>query len=952
VPCHFFRIAVATLALGWASASSALAAADGDFEFFEKRVRPILAEHCLGCHGAEKQKSGLRLDGRDSMLRGGDSGPALVPGDAGASLLIQKITAADPAERMPPSGEGKALAEAEIATLKQWIASGAAAPSGEARIAGMTAEEAARWWSLQPLAKVEGAPAVSGTSTNPIDTFIAAKLAAAGLEPAPAASKRELLRRAHYDLTGLPPTMAQILEFERDESPDAFEKVVERLLGSAQYGEHWGRHWLDIARYADSNDARGFGGGGDISEAWRYRDWVVGAFNRDLPYNEFIRQQVAGDLIASEPGRDFDPGLWVATGLYAIGNWGNGDADKEKLHTDIVDDQIDVTGRAFLGMTLACARCHDHKFDPITTRDYYAMAGIFFSSRILDKFADKTAGETPMRVSLLPPEEREERKRVAARVGEIDKMLSGTLRPMGAVRPKIADMEGLVGWHVEGADNPSLAINTRTSAVSFSTIKLPARTIALHPGPVIPASVVWKAPFDGMFQAEGTLEDVDPNCGDGIAWKLSKAGEVVAKGDLANGGKTALEPKEIRLKQGEVVTLAILPKGEYTCDSTAVVFRMTAASGQRWDLTEALVNGAGQGHAGVWWVCGGEGAGLSTDVPELAGLQRERDELAAKLTPPPECHGLSEGGIAGSPYEGTHDSKIHIRGRYDRLGELVPRGVPTFLKIGQPEVKEGSGRLQLAQWLTDPGNPLVARVLVNRVWQHHFGRPLAGTPNNFGKLGEPPTHPELLDWLARQFIEQGWSVKRLHQWIMSSGAYKRSSRASGAMARTDPDNLLLARQARARLSAEELRDSILAASGGLDLEAGGRSIRDLMSRRRTLYVTTIRSERSSYQALFDGADPTGIVDRRGESTVAPQALWLLNHPLVSQEAERLAGKIAAETQDVAGGIALMYERVLQRRPEAWEVEALSSRLAGGAGPEEWRSLCQVLLCSNELMYVD
>jgi len=951
VPCHILRLAFAALALGWAASISARAAADGDFEFFEKRVRPILAEHCFACHGPEKQKSGLRLDGRESLLKGGDSGPALAPGDAGASRIIQKITADDPADRMPPPGEGKALAEAEIAVLKQWIDSGAAAPSGEARIAGMTAEEAARWWSLQPLA---GAIPPVGTREgfqHPIDAFISSKLAEAGLEPAPAASKRELLRRAHYDLTGLPPTMGEILAFERDESPDAFGKVVEKLLASPQYGEQWGRHWLDIARYADSNDARGFGGGGDISEAWRYRDWVVEAFNRDLPYDEFIRQQVAGDLIASEPGRPFDPALWVATGLYAIGNWGNGDADKEKLHTDIVDDQIDVTGRAFLGMTLACARCHDHKFDPITTKDYYAMAGIFFSSRILDKFADKTAGETPMRVNLLPPHEREERKQVAARVAEIDKMLSGTLRPMEAVRPKVADMEGLIGWHVAGADNPSLAINTRTSAVSFSTIKLPARTVALHPGPVIPASIVWKAPFEGTFQAEGHLEDVDPNCGDGIAWKLSKAGEVVAKGELANGGKAALEPREIHVKQGEIVTLAILPKGEYTCDSTAVVFRMTAASGQRWDLTEALVNGAGQGHAGVWWVCGGEGAGLSSDVPELAGLQRERDGLAARLTPPPECHGLREGGITGSPYEGIHDARIHIRGRYDRLGEMAPRGVPTFLKITRPEIKEGSGRRQLAEWLVDPQNPLVARVMVNRVWQHHFGRPLAGTPNNFGKLGEPPTHPELLDWLARQFIEQGWSVKRLHQLILSSEAYKRTSRAGEALARIDPDNLLLARQARARLSAEELRDSILAASGGLDLQAGGRSIRDLMSRRRTLYVTTIRSERSSYQALFDGADPTGIVDRRGESTVAPQALWLLNHPLVNQEAERLAGKIAAETQDVAGGVALLYERVLQRRPEAWEVEALSARLADG-GAESWRALCQVLLCSNELMYVD
>jgi hypothetical protein len=715
-------------------------------EFFEKEVRPLLVEHCQKCHGDNKPKGGLRLTSRAAVLQGGDSGPAAVAGKPDSSLLIQAVRYND-TPQMPPR---RKLSDRQIAILTRWVQLGLPWPqrtgkaTTERNETFQITDEQRRFWSFQPL-KAVTPPAVRDTAwvKSAIDRSILAALEAKGLRPAKPADKRTLLRRATFDLTGLPPTPEEIEAFLRDNKPDAFARVVDRLLASPAYGERWGRHWLDLVRYTDSFDARGLGGEMDCAEAWRYRDWVVQAFNRDLPYDQFLTDQIAGDLVSSPGGINRD-GI-IATGFLALGNWGGGDADKEKLLTDIADDQVDVVSRTFLGLTMACARCHDHKFDPISTADYYALAGIFFSTHILANVGPKTNGPPMLRIPLLPSAEVE-------------------------------------------------------------------------------------------------------------AYKKAKK-------------------------------------------------------------------------------------------------------------PIPYANGAQEGGVPGSPHAGTHDVRIHIRGRYDRLGPLVPRRFPEILAgREQKPITNGSGRLDLARWLTRPDHPLTARVMVNRIWQHHFGEGIVRTPSNFGKLGQPPTHPELLDWLALQFVRSGWSIKQMHRLILSSATYQQSSEAmpplyppqnKGNKGEGDPDNLLFGRMNRRRLEAEALRDSLLAVSGRLDRTMGGPAVRDFAVPRRTLYLMTIRSDRSGFGPLFDAADPTAPVEKRTVSTVAPQALFLMNNPFVLAQAQALAKRILAASTNDRARLEYAYILLYGRPPTAEEVHiGLDFLHRAGESERGWVEYGQVLLCANEFSYVD
>jgi hypothetical protein len=635
-----------------------------------------------------------------------------------------------------------------------------------------------QFWAFQPV-RATPSPAVQDLewATKPLDRFILAKMEANGLRPALPADKRTLLRRVTFDLIGLPPTPSEIDAFLIDESPNAFAKVVDRLLASPHYGEKWGRHWLDVVRYCDSFDARILQGAGqvmDISEAWRYRDWVVNAFNSDLPYDQFIVQQIAGDLVPARPTAAYD-GI-IATGLLAIGNWGGGDADKEKLLTDIVDDQIDVVGRAFLGLTLACARCHDHKFDPLSQADYYGLAGIFFSTHILPNVGPKTDGPPMLRIPLAPKEQVEKRNQWQTRVTQLEKLL-----------------------------------------------KTPREK---------PATAGLLSPLSRVA--------------------LAKLGE------------------------------------------------------------------------------------------ELDALKK--NEPAAV----PMANGAQEGGVPGSPQAGIHDVRIHMRGNYDRLGDLAPRRFPAILAGDkQPPLKDGSGRLQLARWLASPDNPLTARVMVNRLWQNHFGEGIVRTPGNFGKLGERPTHPELLDWLAAEFIRSGWSIKAMHRLILLSATYQQASESPSESLRLDPDNRLFGRMNRRRLEAEEIRDSLLAVAGRLDETMGGPATRDFNSPRRTLYQMTVRSDRSTFRELFDAADSTAIVDKRITSTVAPQALFLLNHPFAVEQAKRLAARIQGEGGDERAKIERLYRLLYGRPPITEELEIGLAALTSG-----WEGYCQMLLCANEFICAD
>ncbi|MDB6024882.1 MAG: Protein of unknown function (DUF1553)/Protein of unknown function (DUF1549)/Planctomycete [Verrucomicrobiales bacterium] len=1092
-----------------------LGRAEEDFSFFETKIRPVLVEHCYKCHSAEaeKLKGKLRLDSKAGMLKGGESGAVIVPGKPEESLLIKAVRYTDKDLQMPPKDQK--LSEAQIADLITWVKMGAPDPRTESATVAATPqkpaydfEAAQKLWAFSP-PQDPPRPKVKrrGWVKSPIDQFVLAKLEEKGLSPAKPAEKRTLLRRVTFDLIGLPPTPEEIDAFLNDKSLGAFAKVVDRLLASPHYGERWARHWLDVVRYTDSLDSRIVGTEQDIIDAWRYRDWVVNAFNRDLPYDRFITEQVAGDLLPSPQPDGIDTNAIIATGMYAVGNWGNGDADKEKILTDIADDAVDVTGRAFLGLTLACARCHDHKFDPIPTADYYSLAGIFFSSHIIPKLTAKGAGEALLRIPLASKTEMEQRKQREARIAELEKQIEKTQdEQIAAVATRakteterylmaaweyqtdsskslsalaesqnlaepvlrrwisflgsenlgllsqplrnLLNIQGLNVWRMaSGAENPSVVANSTDQEIVYATIKLPAHHISMHPSPKDGVAAAWKSPVTGAVHIKGRVVDIDPNCGDGIEWSLVKLSgpkeTPLAKGSIPSGGMEQLAGKEsaisCQVQAGDYVQLNIFPKGAYECDTTMIELEVVEAEGQKrvWDINQDVASDLHSGNphsdrfgnADIWrfrdlavksltasaesgvgrWLEMAKGSNRVdlAEVKRVAAqmqkevldttvtngvymafavprgsfwaplrneeklftaeakntLQKDKAELSDLRSHPPAAllmaHGLQEGGVPESPHAGVHDVKIHVRGRYDRLGELVPRGFPRIIAGDhQTPFTEGSGRLQLAKWLGSPANPLTARVMMNRIWQHHFGEGIVRTPNNYGKLGTPPTHPELLDYLARRFVESGWSIKAMHRSILLSAVYQQSSVPERATLNTDPENKLLGRMPRQRLDAESLRDSLLAAAGRLDRSLGGAAIRDLNNDRRTLYLMTIRSDRSNYRAMFDGADSTAIVESRVVSTVAPQALFLLNHPFVIAQAKALAGRVTKFGKLNDGKkIEWLYQMLYGRLPVGEEVKigrAVLEMAHKEKQPVEtaWLEYCQTLLCANEFVYAD
>ena len=757
--------------------------AEESVEFFEKKIRPLLADRCEACHSAEKGTThgGLALDTHEGWRRGGESGTPIVPGRPDESLLIRAVRYDEDGPQMPPEEEGGKLSDSEIAALAEWVRRGASDPrTAEARTGGMTVQEARNWWSFQSVRAV-APPDVSKVQwpQNEIDQFVLAKLEARELSPAAAADKTKLIRRVTIDLTGLPPTVQEVSAFLRDGSLQAVETVVNRLLGSRTYGERWARHWLDVARYADYYDAdpRTRTKSCEITEAWRYRDWVVNALNNDLPFDQFIIHQIAGDLLLSPAGEAIYSDGLIATTFLSNGVWDRGDADKDKIISDMVDDNIDTIGKAFLGLTLGCARCHDHKFDPISTEDYYSLAGMFYSSHILKELGVKGGEYTMNRVPLVK----------------------------GAV---VAEYE---------------------------------------------------QKLQQLLEVEGKLEALDQQ-----------------------------DPKP------------------------------------------------------------------ATSDPRRVELIGRRNHLRADLPrEPPRAMAVQEGGTPGGLFPGIQDVPIHIRGSYARLGRVVPRRLPALFATDQQRaITSGSGRSELAHWVASNDNPLTARVIVNRVWQWHFGEGLVRTPSNFGKLGEAPTHPELLDWLAARFVDDGWSLKKLHRLILLSATYQQSSRASSSQIQNDPENRWLGRFSSRRLQAEEIRDSILFASGQLDATAGGPAGDDFTIRRRSLYVQTARWSRSSFAILFDAANPDSSTEKRTTSTVAPQALLLLNHQFILDQAKHLAERLKSEIRDDENArIHHAYQLLFGRAPVAEEFE-IARDIIEDKGVSGWVDWAHVLLSTNEFVYLD
>ncbi len=768
--------------------------------FFEKRIRPVLVEKCYSCHSSNAKEihGQLLVDSRQAIRNGGATGPAVVPGKVEDSLLIKAIRYRETELQMPPD---EPLSQSVVQDFEAWIASGAADPrTTPTQYSGRKIdwETARSFWSLKPVSVVPFPEEAEGLTCNPIDHFIREKIKQQGLSPSARAEKRALIRRASFDLIGLPPTPNQVDQFLNDPSPDAFAKLVDRLLESPEYGRRWGRYWLDVVRYADTaGDNSDF----PIPQMRLYRDWVIDSFNRDLPYDQFVRLQLAGDLVPYRDMRERRENI-IATGYIANSRRFGSRVDDYPQHLTI-EDTLDNFGRAFLGLTINCARCHDHKFDPIGTDDYYGLYGVFSSTRY------------PW-----PGIELEQRQRDLVPMATIDEVNA----------------------------------------------------------------------FEQQKDArQKQLEDV----------------------------VKALERQEKNATEGEKKTIA-----------------------------------------------------------EQLKKARESAREHSQLEPPYELvYGVLDQSVCA-------DAAVQLKGDPARPAALIRR---RFLQVlgGQelPQEDATSGRLHLADWLFAPSNPLPARVMVNRIWQYHFGKGLVPTPNDFGRQGKPPTHPELLDWLAQEFVRSGWSIKSMHRLMMNSHTYQQSAHRDGHAIEVDPTNDWLSAFSRRRLDAEAIRDTLLWLSGELDHSVPGPHPfppqnqwkftqhnpfkAEYPTQHRSVYLMTQRIQRHPFLAIFDGADPSTSTATRSSTTTPLQALYFLNDQQVQLFAERFASRITADFHSDDDRISAFFEWALAREPSPQERAQARRFLADvqshvgtrgdsnfGADAFAWQAFARVLFRLNEFVYVD
>ncbi len=961
--------------------------ASGD-EFFEKSIRPLLVKRCIECHGPNAQQGGLRLDSRSGWVSGGKRGAAIQPGDSGKSLLIRALHG-DGVPRMPPAG---ALGDREVATLTRWVRQGARDPRTTAseRIGGLTVEAARSWWSLQPVRRPV-LPANRGGT--PIDGFLEARLAAKGIRPNPAADRRTLLRRVTYDLSGLPPTPEETDAFLADGAPGAYERVVDRLLASPRYGERWGRHWLDLVRYADT---AGENSDHPLPHAWRYRNWVIDAFNANKPYNEFLREQIAGDLIAPKgPMDQYGPRI-VATGFLALARRFGHEIDKD-LHLTH-EDGIDTLGKAFLGLTVGCARCHDHKYDPITAKDYYGLYGIFASTKL--SFPGCEPEQQPRDLVPLIPD------------AEWDRRTQPQRQALALLDARLAQQAGTTDKARQTFGSPLTRSPLATEVVPDAGERpIALSEVEVRAGELLLLSILPQANH-GADTTQLELE-IDEIGGVGRRWNLTADAllNLTASNPLPDGGKRerawwffdgrqglSLLPEPVRdqngtaglhsWRNGETPMVFVNSNAQPVTVWTTLPPRSffvhpgpegPVAVGWASPLTGRVrvrgrVRDAHPGGDGVAWRLDRLDAALQPALGVLADAQaartsltQERSKLLAVMPQREVAFAVSERPAA--------DARVHERGDPQQLGETVPRRWLTILGGTPVRVRTSSGRLELADWVASPKNPLTARVMVNRLWLHHFGRGLVRTPNDFGTRGDRPTHPELLDWLASEFMESGWDVKRMHRLIVLSRAYRQSSAATGASVMRDPTNALYWRFDRRRLTAEELRDSLIFTSGELDPTPGGPhpfppeatwrfSQHEPFSavyetNRRSVYLVQLRNRRHPFLGLFDGADPNASTPQRQTTTVPTQALYFMNDPFFHAQSAALARRAKGEPD----GIDRLYRSAFQRTPSAEErafatqfvarYERDSQEVTVAERPEQaWAALARILLATNELLYLD
>lgn len=868
-------------------------------EFFEKKIRPVLVERCYSCHSeeAKKVKGKFRLDSREGLLKGGGEfeGTVINMAKPEESQLLKMVDRTDEDYPMPPKEKDK-LTEDQVKDFRAWVKMGVPYGKDVKKSASTTqpsksasASDPKAHWSFQPVNEVNvpepaASAAALGWIKTDVDRFVLAKLNEKGLAPSKLADKRTLIRRATFDLLGLPPTPAEIAAFEADTSTDAFDKVIDRLLASPHYGERWGRHWLDVARYADSK--------GYVFEeerrfpfSYTYRDWVIRAFNSDLPYDQFLVHQIAADRLDLK-GDDMQH-------LAALGFLTLGRRFLNNQH-DIIDDRIDVVTRGTMGLTVSCARCHDHIYDPIPTADYYSLYGVFASSR--------QPKELPLINAPDPKEAEAFRKELAAREAEINNFkkthFDGATAGIRSARGLTAHLRAAVA--LRGMDGENFKDKRRAIVEKFGVNRFIVQR--------------WVARLTAAKKSH------DPIFSPLVAWS-----EIPGR-SLKSGSQVLIEQMVTGRLRGEHVNpyvaaqVIIVPTA-----SVGDLAERYAALLVRFDKPDALADPAEES---LRQVLHGEDAPTNVAISDLEklldraqkgalnGLVQKRDALVATHPgSPPRAMALEDGPIV--------EPVIFKRGNAANRGEAVPR---RFLAILSPEKREpfknGSGRLELARAIASKDNPLTARVMVNRVWLHHFGEGIVRTPSDFGTRGEPPTHPELLDCLAAEFIKDGWSVKKLHKRIMRSAVYQQASEQVDAAYAVDPENRLLWRQNRKRLDFESLRDSLLFAAGQLDTTIGGRpvDINGAQATRRTVYGFIDRQNLPGMFRTFDFASPDATVGQRFNTSVPQQALFMMNSPFVLRQAKQIVKRPEVAEAPAAQRVELLYKTVLGRSPAPEEAE--------------------------------
>ncbi|MFO0803458.1 MAG: PSD1 and planctomycete cytochrome C domain-containing protein [Gemmataceae bacterium] len=949
--------------------------ADAKTAFFESKIRPVLVKECYSCHSAEaaktkKLRGGLQLDTREGIRKGGDGGPAVVPGDPKKGSLLAAIRHDASAEKMPPNGK---LADAVIADFTKWIEQGATDPREGGVLPGKRAidlAEGKKFWSFRPL--ILAPPPMVKDATwvrNPIDRFILAGLEAKGLAPSKPLAREKLVRRVTFDLTGLPPTPPEIDAFVADKSPDAYEKLLMRLLGSERYGERWGRHWLDVARFAESG---GYEFDGDRGGAFHYRDFVIKALNRDISFDEFVRLQLAGDEL-----RPSDFTATSATGFLVAGPYPGQITAKtlEPIRYDHLDDMIATTSTAFLGLTLGCARCHEHKYDPIPQQDYYRLISTLARTDSMTRQLDPDpatylkakaafdASHAPL-VQALADFEKD------TLPGRFEKWLAAekakpaapwiTLEPtsvMGRAPLKKLD-DG--SWLASGKGDKA---ETYTVTAATTLTKLVAVRVEILRDASLPKGGAGRSP-DGTFKMNEVTITATPSAE--ASKKGAKPAVVKLKPEKASDLARAFVAETPFGFEGGTTLSIVLKFDDFAAGRVRFAFSPSDAAldaaaqpqARAEILSLGLLDGKNRAEIVRWF--------RKLDKPTDEAFATVERSLAKEPKPPLQPVFSATSGRGG-------DVHYLIRGETDRKNGVA---TPGFIQVltngdesrwlrtmlnGKDAVKPP--RIALADWLTDDkqgAGHLLARVIVNRLWQHHFGKGLVRTPNDFGAQGEPPTHPELLDYLATELIKGGWKLKPIHTLIMTSAAYRQGSDPNPAAVKADPQNRLWWQVPPRRLEAEAIRDSLLAVGGSLDPKMYGPGALDENSTRRSIYLTVKRSRLVPMLQAFDAPEPIQSVGERSMTTATTQALMMMNSRLVRQQAENLARAVKPATAaEIPATVESAYRIGLGRGPTDAERRRMSGFIlmaAGESGPKGLETatadFCQVLLCLNEFLYVD